>query len=110
MPLTNFPDGIAIGSGEDYPLRSDSDLKVSAGTSIISAGSVNVSSGLTSTSYVVASPYGVLLSTAGTVGGFVSVTAQPHGSAAGSVILRAYDQMGTLAVASGTASWVAFGS
>jgi|SRR3990167_6012673 len=111
MGLTNFPDGISVGSGADYPLRSDTDSLVNYGTSIITAGSVNVSSGLTTTSYVVASPYGILLSTAGTAGGFYSVTGQPHDSAGGSIILRAYDSLGgTVSVAAGTASWIAVGS
>lgn len=118
MGVTNFPNGIAVGDAAGGTNLSavvltgstSGQAKVARGTAIITAGSVNVSTGLTTTSFVAASPYGILLSTAGTVGGFVTVTAQPHDSAGGSAILRAYDQMGTIAVASGTATWVAFGS
>lgn len=122
MPVTNFPDGINAGdsSGNAASLQVGgtsispvggvaAGYKLARGTSIVTAGSVEVSSGLTTTSFVVASVYGNLLSTAGTVGGFVSVTAQPA-SGAGSIILRAYDQMGTASVAAGTASWIAIGS
>lgn len=122
MPVTNFPDGINAGnsSGVAADLQIGgtaispvggvaAGYKLARGTSIITAGSVDVSSGLTTTSFVVASVYGNLLSTAGTVGGFVTVTAQPA-SGAGSITLRAYDQMGTISGASGTASWIAVGA
>ena len=120
MGLTNFPNGIEIGNGStaatwtiggttQYPITAVSaPTKVAAGTTIVTAGSVSVASGLTSVSFVSASPYGILLSTAGTVGGFVTVTAQ--NASGGSITLRAYDQMGTAAVANGTASWVAVGT
>ena len=120
MGVTRFPNGVEIGDGTtagaftiggtaQYPITAVSaPTKVAAGTTIVTAGSVSVSAGLTTVTYVTASPYGILLSTAGTVGGFVSVTAQ--GASGGSITLRAYDQMGTAAVANGTASWVAVGT
>ena len=120
MPVTRFPNGIEIGNGTtagdftiggttQYPVTAVSAAtKVAAGTTVVTAGSVSVASGLTTVSFVAASPYGILLSTAGTVGGFVAVTAQ--NASGGSITLRAYDQMGTAAVANGTASWVAVGT
>lgn len=120
MGVTRFPNGIEIGNGTtagdftiggtaQYPITAVSaPTKVAAGTTIVTAGSVSVASGLTAVSYVTASPYGILLSTAGTVGGYVTVTAQ--NAAGGSITLRAYDQMGTISVASGTASWIAVGT
>lgn len=129
MGVTNFPDGINVGSdaGGTAVLQiggaevgvpvaqlrktvghvTAAGKLIAAGTVIVPNGGTAFATGLTAVDHVVATPYGPLASTAGTVGGFVGVTAHKAG---GSVTLTGYDQMGTASLSSGTAAWLAIGT
>ena len=130
MGVTNFPDGInagdAAGNAADLQIGGtaitasaivnalayqSSGKEVSAGTVVVPAGGSGTAfavSGLSSVDFVVASPYGALSSTAGTVGGFVSASSEVK--AAGVLLIRGNDQMGTASTVAGTASWIAIGT
>ena len=105
MGLTNFPDGINVGSGADYPLRADADVKVAYGTVTVPSGASGTAfaSGLTTVSYVTASPY----STVVTVAGYAGVVVSASG---GSVTFIGVSGAGTVSTASGTATWIAIGT
>lgn len=107
MALTNFPDGITTSDGDSVaPYATASGSKTAAGTVIVTGGSIDVASGLTTVSFVVASPYGELI--AGTAGAFSSVSAA--GGVSGTVTIHAIDPEGTASVSSGTATWWAVGT
>jgi hypothetical protein len=124
MGLTNFPNGINVGSAAggtaimavggttinvpNFVGGSTVAPKFAAGSAVIAGGSANVATGLTSVLYAQVTPLGPLSSTAGTVGGFVIPTAQPI--AGGTIIVRGYDQMGTVSSNPGTVFWQAIGS
>lgn len=125
MGVTNFPDGINAGSqaGGTAPLQvggtainppnhvgATAAPKMNFGSVVVTGGSINVATGLATVLNAQATPLGPLSSTAGTVGGFVIVTAAPIGASGGSIAIRAYDQNGTAASSSGTAFWQAFGT
>lgn len=125
MGATNFPDGINAGSSAGATavlqiggtainppnyLGSGVAPKFAAGSAVVTGGSVNVATGLTTVSYVQATTIGPLASTAGTAGGFVVATAAPIGSSGGSIAIRGYDQLGTASSTTGTVHWFAIGS
>ena len=105
MGDTNFPNGITVGSGADYPLRADADVKVAYGTVTVPSGASGTAfaSGLTTVSYVTASPY----STVVTVAGYAGVVVSASG---GSVTFIGVSGAGTVSTASGTATWIAIGT
>lgn len=122
MGVTRFPNGVEVGNSTTaadltiggttiYPVNAGAGAhaKLVAGTIIVGAtgSTAFIPSGLTSATWAVASPYGALSSTAGTVGGFVGVTASVSG---GTVTLRGYDQMGTASSNAGTAIYFAYGT
>lgn len=125
MGVTNFPDGINAGSEAggtavlqiggtainpfNY-LGSGVASKFAAGSAVVTAGSVNVATGLTTVLYAQVTALGPLSSTAGTAGGFVVPTVQPIGASGGSICVRGYDQMGTVSSTAGTVFWHAIGS
>lgn len=105
MGLTNFPDGISTGSGaKNVPGYAGGAAVFAAGTVIVSAGSAAVATGLTTVSFAVASPYGVMAGTAD----FDIVSAQP--TSGGTVFVRAQSAGGTASVSAGTATWFAIGT
>jgi len=113
MGATNFPNGVTTDAGNDGNLLgyvTANGGRAAAGTVIVTAGSINVATGLDTVAFAVASPVGPLSSTAGTVGGFVSCSAALIGSSGGSICVRAVDQNGTVSVTAGTAAWFAIGS
>lgn len=125
MGVTNFPDGINVGSGAGATaalqvggtainppnyLGSGVAPKLAAGSAVVTGGSVNVATGLTTVSYVQVTAIGPLSSTAGTAGGFAIVTGAPIGSSGGSIAIRGYDALGTASSTTGTAHWFAIGS
>src|SRR3990170_3240206 len=93
MGVTNFPDGINAGdaAGNAAALQIGGTAvspvggvaagdTIARGTAILSnAGTVDVTTGLTSVLFAVVSPYGPL-SVAGTVGGFVSASSEVKAS------------------------------
>lgn len=109
---TNFPNGLSVPAGHVgnvVPNVTATGLREAAGSAVLSnAGTVDVTTGLTTVLYVQATPAGPLSSTAGTTGGFVSVAAQIK--AAGVIMLKGYDQQGTASAVIGTAFWRALGT
>lgn len=122
MGVTRFPYGVEVGdstTAATFSIGGTTIVPVNAGAGtpqklvggtiiISSSGSTAfIPSGLTAATWVAASPYGALSSTAGTIGGFVGVTASVSG---GTVTLRGYDQFGTASSNAGTAVYVAIGT
>lgn len=111
MAETRFPNGLDVDSGHagNVPAYVTADgARLAAGTAILSnAGTVDVTTGLTTVLFAQATPYGPP-SAAGTAGGYASVNVEVK--SAGVLLLRGVDQMGTASTASGTASWFAIGT
>lgn len=136
MPETNFPNGINIGDdasgtatfsigGVEMTAGAAELNKVdgiggaalaytsagkilAAGTVIVTGSTAIVPSGITTALFVVASPYGVAPSGAGTAGGFAAVSADLAGG--GTVTIYAQDVQGTASSTAGTASYVVIGT
>lgn len=111
MAETNFPNGISIPAdhvGSVAPIVTATGLRVAAGSAVLSnAGTVDVVTGLQTVLYAQATPCGAL-SSAGTVGGFVTPTVTIKAS--GTIMVKGYDQMGTASTAAGTVFWHAIGT
>ncbi len=101
--------GYLNGAAGSVLAYSSGGKKMVAGTVIVpAAGSTAfVPTGLTSADFAVACAWQPLETTAGTVGGFVSVASSVSG---GTVTIQSYDQMGTAATTAGTAVYFAVGS
>ena len=138
MGVTRFPNGIRIGSEANGTAQFDigatqvhataaelnklsgaagvlmghptSGRQIFAGTVIVGAtgSTAFVPTGATTVLFAVASPYGPLVETAGTVGGFTNVAASV--GSGGTVTIRAYDQMGTASSYAGTAAYLIVGT
>ena len=120
MGVTNFPNGVNVGDAAGVaaelqiggtvitPLEYTSAGKVlAAGTVIVTGSTAIVPSGISAALFVVASPYGVAPTGAGTVGGFAKVSA---GLSGGTVTIYAQDVQGTASLTAGTASYVVIGT
>lgn len=137
MGVTRFPNGVEVGDGTTAGVLTigggtvsatptelnclsgaigvtlgayTAGKKLYAGTVIVGAtGSTAFKpSGISSANFAVASPYGPLSSTAGTVGGFVSVAAAV--GAGGTVTITAWDLNGTASSTAGTATYLVIGT
>lgn len=112
MGATSLPNGLSVDAAHvgNVPAYVTGDgARFAAGTVLVAAGSADVTTGLTTVAFAVATVLGPLSSTAGTVGGVAFAAADP-GVTAGNLDVRCYDQMGTASLASGTVTWLAIGT
>jgi hypothetical protein len=109
MPVTRFPYGIDVGDGSGGATASyavghvSSNVKLAHGTVVVPVGGTTIATGLSTVAYVSHAAYGTIGSTL-----FISTMGTIAGG--GSITLHGVSAAGTASGASGTATWLAFGT
>jgi hypothetical protein len=109
MGATRYPEGVSVdaaNTGNVVSYLGGSGVRVAAGTVVVPTGGAGTAfaSGLTTVTYIQASPYSTVVG----VAGYTDVVVSSPGG--GSVLLIGQSSAGTASTASGTASWFAIGT